>query len=225
LEGPCRNRRQFAPCRAHCPYMWLPTRATCCAGRRLPTSIRCAIGTSRKRPLLAEGRGSPWRPIAAVEKSGSCRDGQLTGAAANSHYRPTPAVDAFKMKRLEWPVSKWSGHSARSPARGWNLHCRRSRTGDASQHEKSLQRPQSSESYSRVRPVVVVWRNRKRTLKPSEAVVRLATAGLVTRIRQAAGNCNGCRQSLQLPLQRASEMRIGIHGFRHKVVPGCREAL
>ena len=88
LEGPCRNRRQFAPCRAHCPYMWLPTRATCCAGRRLPTSIRCAIGTSRKRPLLAEGRGSPWRPIAAVEKSGSCRDGQLTGAAANSHYRP-----------------------------------------------------------------------------------------------------------------------------------------
>jgi len=56
------------------------------------------------------------------------------------------------MKRLEWPVSRWSGHSARSQARRWNLHCRRSRIGDASQHEEALQRPQPSESYSRSRP-------------------------------------------------------------------------
>jgi hypothetical protein len=28
-KGPCRNRRRFAPYRAHCPLTWLPTRTNC----------------------------------------------------------------------------------------------------------------------------------------------------------------------------------------------------
>jgi len=43
-------------------------------------------------PELADSRGSPWRPIAAVEKPGICREGQLTGAATNSHYRPEAGI-------------------------------------------------------------------------------------------------------------------------------------
>jgi hypothetical protein len=47
-----------------------------------------AMGSNLLRPQVADSRGSPWRPIAAVEKPGFCREGQLTGAVANSHYRP-----------------------------------------------------------------------------------------------------------------------------------------
>jgi len=38
---------------------------------------------------------------------------------------------------------------------GWNLHCRRSRIRDASQHEALLERPRASESNWRFRPVAV----------------------------------------------------------------------
>jgi hypothetical protein len=41
---------------------------------------------------LADSRGSLWRKIAAVGKPGPCREGKLTGAVANSHYRPTPVA-------------------------------------------------------------------------------------------------------------------------------------
>jgi hypothetical protein len=47
-----------------------------------------ALGSRCDGPLLADSRVSPWPPIAAAERLGSCREGQLTGAAANSHYRP-----------------------------------------------------------------------------------------------------------------------------------------
>ena len=41
----------------------------------------------RVRPLVADSRGSQWSPIAAVGKPSPCREGWLTGAVANSHYR------------------------------------------------------------------------------------------------------------------------------------------
>jgi hypothetical protein len=47
-----------------------------------------AFGSRCDGPLLADSRVPPWPPIAAAERLGSCRVGQLTGAAANSHYRP-----------------------------------------------------------------------------------------------------------------------------------------
>ena len=43
-------------------------------------------------PQVADSRGSPWWPIAAVEKPGFCREGQLTGAATNSHNRPDAGI-------------------------------------------------------------------------------------------------------------------------------------
>ena len=63
----------------------------------LPTWIERAIerplqSADLDRPQLADSRDSPWRPIAAVEKPGFCREEQLTGAAANSHFRPLAAI-------------------------------------------------------------------------------------------------------------------------------------
>jgi hypothetical protein len=53
---------------------------------------RQELADSDELQILADSRGSPWPRIAAVGKRGSCREGQLTGAVANSHYRPQPAV-------------------------------------------------------------------------------------------------------------------------------------
>jgi hypothetical protein len=53
------------------------------------------------RQVMADSRGSPWSRIAAVGKRGSCRESQLTGAAANSPNRPGAAVDGTaKSSRL-----------------------------------------------------------------------------------------------------------------------------
>jgi hypothetical protein len=49
-----------------------------------------SIAPSLDGPLLAGSRGSPWLPLAAAGKPSSCCEGRLTGAVANSHYRPTP---------------------------------------------------------------------------------------------------------------------------------------
>src|SRR5512137_2898948 len=67
----------------------LPGRAIGC-----PPSARSRtrLGSRCDGPLLADSRVSPWPPIATAERLGSCRERQLTGAAANSHYRPQPDV-------------------------------------------------------------------------------------------------------------------------------------
>jgi len=55
----------------------------CTASRLFSLHSSVALPT----PVMADSRGSEWPPIAAVEKPGSCREGQLTGTDANSHYR------------------------------------------------------------------------------------------------------------------------------------------
>jgi hypothetical protein len=47
-----------------------------------------AICLMLQRLEVADSRGSQWSPIAAVGKPSPCREGRLTGAVANSHYRP-----------------------------------------------------------------------------------------------------------------------------------------
>jgi len=68
-----------------------------------------ALGPRCDGPLLANSRVSPWPPIAAAERLGCCREGQLTGAAANSHYRPTPDVRDSVLARGNRPDDGRSG--------------------------------------------------------------------------------------------------------------------
>ena len=68
--------------------------------RRPARALTRREAAGRERRVLADSRGSPWRPIAAVEKLGSCRDGQLTGAAANSQYRPSAVADDGRLSGI-----------------------------------------------------------------------------------------------------------------------------
>jgi len=73
----------------------------CCFKWQLPG--RWAV-TIRGR-LMAVSRDSLRSPIPAVGKRNPSRERRLTGAVANSHYRPTPEVHRSKFSRREWPVS------------------------------------------------------------------------------------------------------------------------
>jgi hypothetical protein len=55
--------------------------------RELQCPLSSKLGDSDDGLVVPDSCGSPWSPLAAVGQPSRCREGRLTGAVANSHYR------------------------------------------------------------------------------------------------------------------------------------------